>query len=168
MAKALQKTTKSYNRDRELTPEQQHAIDLLVLGKSDQEVADSIGVHRVTVTKWRNYDACFQAALNVRRRDVFSTSADRLRSLVPVAVEVLAAELNNPENGNRGQLALSVLKAIGMAAGDIGPTTPEAVIERAVLANSNNQQAIHYGVVMDLDREQLLAQWQHELNGDEG
>ncbi len=166
MTRALQNATKRYNRDRGLTIEQQHAIDLLVLGKSDQEVADSVGVHRVTVTKWRNYDACFQAGLNVRRRDVFSTSADRLRSLVPVAVEVLVAELNNPENAGRGQLALSVLKAIGIAAGDIGPTTPNAVIERAVLANSNNQQAKHYGVVMDLEREDLLAQWERELNSE--
>ena len=164
MAKVLQKATKGYNRDRGLTTEQQSAIDLLVLGKSDQEVADSVGVHRVTVTKWRNYDAHFQAALNVRRRDVFSTSADRLRSLVPVAVEVLEAELKTTENAGRGQLALSVLKAIGMGAGDIGPTTPNAVIERAVLANSNNQQAKHFGVVMDLDREDLLAQWERELS----
>ena len=138
MARGLQNATKSYNSGRELTIEQQRAIDELVLGKSDQEVADAVGVHRVTVTKWRNYDAHFQAALNVRRRDVFSTSADRLRSLVPVAVEVLEAELKNSENAGRGQLALSVLKAIGMGAGDIGPTTPNAVIERAVLTNSNN------------------------------
>ena len=164
MAKVLQKATKGYNRDRGLTTEQQSAIDLLVLGKSDQETADCVGVHRVTVTKWRNYDAHFQAALNVRRRDVFSTSADRLRSLVPVAVEVLEAELRNSENAGRGQLALNILKAIGMGAGDIGPTTPNAVIERAVLANSNNQQAKHFGVVMDLDREDLLAQWERELS----
>ena len=166
MGRALQKATKGYNSDRELTIEQQRAIDELVLGKSDQEVADSVGVHQVTVTKWRNYDAHFQAALNVRRRDVFSTSADRLRSLVPVAVEVLATELSNPENSSRGQLALSVLKAIGMGAGNIGPTTPDAVIEREDLANSNNQQAKHFGVVMDLDREKLLAQWERELSGE--
>ena len=166
MAKTLQKTTKGYNRERGLTTKQQSAIDLLVLGKSDQETADSIGVHRVTVTKWRNYDPHFQAALNVRRRDVFSTSADRLRSLVPVAVEVLEAELKNPENSSRGQLALSVLKAIGMGAGDIGPTTPDAVIERAVLANSNNEMDKHYGIVKDLDREKLLAQWEHALSAE--
>ena len=97
---------------------------------------------------------------------MFSTSADRLRSLVPVAVEVLEAELKNSENSSRGQLALSVLKTIGMGAGDIGPTTPNAVIERAVLANSNNQQAKHFGVVMDLDREDLLAQWERELSSE--
>ncbi len=63
MTRALQNATKSYNSDRELTIEQQRAIDELVLGKSDQEVAESIGVHRVTVTKWRLYDAHFQRIL---------------------------------------------------------------------------------------------------------
>ena len=166
MAKVLQKATKGYNRDRGLTTEQQSAIDLLVLGKSDQEVADSVGGHRVTVTKWRNYDASFQARLNQQRCDVFGAAADRLRALVPVAIGVLEAELNNPENGSRGQLALNILKAIGMAAGDIGPTDPEAVIEKAVLSNSTNPRAMAFGVVLPDDRQCLLDEWERHLGED--
>ncbi len=166
MARGLQNATKNYNRDRELTTEQQSAIDLLVLGKSDQETADAVGVHRVTVTKWRLYDALFQAELNKRRRDVFGTAADRLRALLPVAVEVLEAELSDTENRSRGQLALAIIKAVGLNLGDIGPTDPDAVVEREVLTNSNNQQAKHYGVVTDREREDLRAQWERELNGE--
>ena len=35
-----------------LTPEQLNAIDLLILGKTDREVSDIVGVRRETVTKW--------------------------------------------------------------------------------------------------------------------
>ena len=163
---AAGKATKGYIRQHGLTTEQQAAIDLLVTGQTDQETADAVGVHRVTVTKWRNYDAHFQAALNQRRRDVFSVNADRLRALVPVAVGVLEAELNNPENGSRGQLALNILKAIGMGAGDIGPTDPEAVIEKAVLSNCNNPQAMAFGVVLPDDRQRLLDEWERHLGED--
>lgn len=46
--------TTGYVRQHGLTIEQRNAIDLLVTGKTDTETADSVGVHRVTVTKWRN------------------------------------------------------------------------------------------------------------------
>ena len=166
MRKASIRATNAYKTLHELSGEQLAAIDLLVTGQTDQETADAVGVHRVTVTKWRNYDAHFQAALNQRRRDVFSVNADRLRALVPVAVGVLEAELNNPENGSRGQLALNILKAIGMGAGDIGPTDPEAVIEKAVLSNSNNPRAMAFGVVLPDDRQRLLDEWERHLGED--
>jgi transposase len=35
-----------------LTPEQLNAIDLLILGKTDREVSEIVGVRRETVTKW--------------------------------------------------------------------------------------------------------------------
>jgi len=35
-----------------LTPEQLNAIDLLILGKTDREVAEIVGVRRETITKW--------------------------------------------------------------------------------------------------------------------
>lgn len=35
-----------------LTPEQLNAIDLLILGKTDKEVSEAIGVRRETVTRW--------------------------------------------------------------------------------------------------------------------
>lgn len=36
-----------------LTPEQLNAVDLLILGKTDKEVSETIGVRRETVTRWR-------------------------------------------------------------------------------------------------------------------
>jgi hypothetical protein len=77
------KGTSGDNRRRGLSIEQRNAIDLLVQGKSDQETADAVGVNRVTVTKWRNYDPWFQAELNQRRQDGWGGSVDRLRGLLP-------------------------------------------------------------------------------------
>jgi hypothetical protein len=49
--------------------QQENAIDLLVTGATDREAAESVKVHRVTVTKWRNYDPAFAAELNRAQPD---------------------------------------------------------------------------------------------------
>src|SRR6516162_7609839 len=77
------------------------AIDLLAAGKTDQEAADLLGLHRTTVTKWRLYDPVFQAALNQRRAEVWGAAADRLRSLIPKALDALAAALEDPAHPGR-------------------------------------------------------------------
>jgi len=45
---------------------QQNAIELLLAGKTDQEVAAAVGVSRQTVTLWQNQDELFRAALGLR------------------------------------------------------------------------------------------------------
>ena len=154
---------KGYIRQHGLTTEQEAAIDLLVTGKKDQETAEAVGVNRVTVTKWRNYDAHFQAALNQRRREIFGVAVDRLRALLPLALDVLEAELRDPANTSRGQLALNVLKVAGRAVGDIGPTDAEAVIEKAALNRSGNQEAMKWGAAPPVEREALIRVWEDEL-----
>ena len=53
-----------------LTPEQLNAIDLLILGKTDREVAEAVGVRRETVTKWHK-NPFFIAELNVKREELW-------------------------------------------------------------------------------------------------
>lgn len=65
---------KKYKREQGLTIEQLNAIDVLITGKSDQAVADAVGVSRPTVTSWRLYDPYFQAELNKRRRETWGCS----------------------------------------------------------------------------------------------
>ncbi len=168
-AKTVNGATNRYKMLHELSIEQLAAIDLLVTGQTDEEVAQAVNVHRTTVTRWRLYHARFQAALNQRRHDVFGAAADRLRALLPTALAVLEKELSNSNNASRGQLALSVIKASGLTAADIGPPDPEAVIEKAVLDRSNNQEAIKWGVVLPHERDALLKEWERCLDeGDEG
>jgi hypothetical protein len=47
-----------------LTPEQHHAVDLLVQGKTDQEAAHAVSVAGDSVTHWRREAPSFIAALN--------------------------------------------------------------------------------------------------------
>jgi hypothetical protein len=91
-----------------LSVEQENAINLLLLGKTDAEVAEGVGVHRVTVTKWRNKHPAFQAELNRRRQEVWEAAIDQVRSLVPKAVAVIAGEFDGGKD--RLRAALEVLK----------------------------------------------------------
>ena len=112
MIGAMSKGTSDYKREHGLTIKQENALDLLVLGETDAATAEAVGVNRVTVTKWRNYDPCFQAELNRRRQDVWGASVDRLRSLLPRALDALEDELQHGKQ--RGRLAIEVLRLAGL------------------------------------------------------
>jgi hypothetical protein len=73
---------KEYKRKQGLTIQQQNAIDLLVTGKTDQAVADAVGVTRPTVTCWRLYDPHFEAALNQRRKEVWGAGKSNRRGFI--------------------------------------------------------------------------------------
>ena len=107
-----------------LAIEQQNAITLLMTGLSDREVAEKVGVRRETVTKWRNYHQAFRAELNRQRKELYDQTMDGLRNLIPQAVAALAAEVNDPQNPNRGRIALEVVKMASYR----GPGTAEEVI----------------------------------------
>jgi hypothetical protein len=120
---------------RGLTLPQQNAIDLLAAGKNDTEAAQLLGLTRVAVTKWRLYDPVFQAALNVRRAEVWGAGLDRLRSLIPKALDVLARELENADSPHRFKAAVEALKLAQLPAdwAGVGPTEPDDVVRQAVL-----------------------------------
>jgi len=77
--------TKSNQSPKNLRPRQQQAIDLLALGRTDAEVAEQVGVTRITVAEWRLYDPVFVAALNRKREEVRSAAARE-----PLATEHLS------------------------------------------------------------------------------
>ena len=72
-----------------LSVEQLNAIDVLVQGRTDQETAETVGVARETVTRWRNDNPHFTAELNRQRRLIWGDSHDRLRALAGKAVDTL-------------------------------------------------------------------------------
>jgi hypothetical protein len=118
-----------------LTLPQQSAIDLLAIGKTDTETAEVLGLSRVTVSKWRLYDPTFQAALNRRRAEVWGAGCDRLRALVPKALDALADELDNRNNPNCLKAAVEVLKLAQLPskAAGIGSTDTEEIVRGIVL-----------------------------------
>ena len=92
-----------------------NAIDLLVTGSSDKEVADKVGVDRSTVTRWRNYHPAFIAELNVQREALWGTAKEKLRSLMPEAVDVVAEAIRDNENPNRVKVAIELLRSVKMS-----------------------------------------------------
>lgn len=108
-----QKPTKADKEkpDWALTPQQQLAVDLLATGTNITTAAETVGVSRQTVSEWKNQHLGFQAALNAKRHELWDAMSDRLRNLLPKALDVVEAEL---AGDHRLQAALQVLKAAGL------------------------------------------------------
>jgi hypothetical protein len=94
-----------------LTLAQQSAVDLLAAGKNDTETAEALKLNRVTVTRWRLFSPEFRAALADRRAAVWGAAADRLRALIPQALDALAEALE--DDTHRVPVALALLKLAG-------------------------------------------------------
>lgn len=94
---------------------QENALDLLVMGKSDTEVSDTVGVSRETVCRWRQ-NTIFACELNRRRQSRWDTASHRLRAMVPKALDVLDTRLDDGDKS----AAIEVLKAVKL----YGEVTP--------------------------------------------
>ena len=112
-----------------LTPQQELAVDLLAGGKTVTEAAAAVGVARQTVSEWLNRSAVFRAGLNERRQELWTANTDRLRALLPEAVEALAGELRAADGGDRLKAAALVLRSCGAygLAAPLAPTDPEEI-----------------------------------------
>jgi len=106
-----------------LTVMQEKAIQLLMMGGSDQSVADELGMARQTVNNWKHNDAAFAARFNAERQALWSTHREKLRSLVAQAVDVLAEDMAATlEPKLRQSAAIHVLKAVGLYGQDMRPS----------------------------------------------
>jgi hypothetical protein len=125
---------------RELSEQQQAAVELLAAGKTDTDTASALSLPGDCVVKWRMHDPVFHAALNARRAEAWRTGIDRLRSMVPKALDALADELNRADNPERCKVALDILRmAKLMDISPQGPEQPETIVRLAV--NRERQQA---------------------------
>ena len=96
-----------------LTPHQETAIDLILAGKSDNEVAEKIGKSRSTVNVWRHHNPLFMATLNDRRQQMWGGQLSRLNTLASEAVDVLQEGLHDEDIKVRLLAAIHILKATG-------------------------------------------------------
>jgi hypothetical protein len=125
---------------RKLSEQQQAAVELLAAGKTDKEAASALNLPGDSVVRWRMHDPVFQAALNARRAENWRAGIDRLRSMIPKALDALADELNRAENPERCKIALDILRLAKLT--DIspqGPEEPETIVRHDV--NRERQQA---------------------------
>ena len=126
----------------QLTPEQLNAIDLLILGKTDREVSELVGVRRETITKWHK-NPFFIAELNSRREGLWTDSKLRLRALASEAVEVLSNGLHSEDEKIAISAAVHILKTVGLydVEGKISitlPKTPEEAVWAQALEDNTN------------------------------
>jgi hypothetical protein len=157
--------TNRYKRLTCLTPQQELAVELLVAGATDQEVANELGVHRVTVTRWRLYHPAVQAAINQQRKDLRTVQQQRLEALTSKALDALDEELDKP-GVFRARLALQVLRLqvsheSRESVESIGPTDPNFIIDVAAYAReqrvlSNGAGPIDRGGAIDEIYEQAI------------
>ena len=125
--------TKSYKSLHQLTIQQERAINLITAGRTDQETAEAVGKHRVTITRWRLNSPSFQAALNRRRREILGASTERLRSMVPKILGVIEQRLDKQELGIKTAIQLlKIFKLDAGSASDFGPVDAEEIIEKQV------------------------------------
>ena len=126
----------------QLTPEQLNAIDLLILGKTDREVSELVGVRRETITKWHK-NPFFIAELNSRREALWKDSKLRLRALATEAVNVLTNGLHSEDEKIAISAAVHILKTVGLydVEGKISitlPKTPEEAVWAQALEDNTN------------------------------
>ena len=108
-----------------LSIQQRNAIDLLLTGKNDRQVAEFVGVERVTVNNWRNRKPEFIDELNRRRCELFESEMNRLRSLIASSVEALSECLNSRDERIKLTAVTSLLKLIGLDRHPLIPTYRE-------------------------------------------
>jgi uncharacterized protein YecA (UPF0149 family) len=98
--------------DATLTPVQQEVLHRLACGESVLDAALGAGVHRNTVTNWRNTVPAFTRELERNTRERILQNQEKLANLVPHAIEVLSTILHNEKASPSVRLraALSVMK----------------------------------------------------------
>ena len=93
----------------DLSERQKSAIDLLLRGLSDQDVASQLGVDRGTIFRWRKSIA-FARELDRQRKILWQQSAAQLQSMVQPALDILRAQLNDADPKSRLRAAALLLR----------------------------------------------------------
>jgi transposase len=94
----------------DLASKQSLAIPLIVAGRSDQQVADEIGVSRQTILNWRNNDTRFMQELQETKASLRQAQLVTLSKIVDKAFKTVEELLDNPDPKIRLKAALDVLK----------------------------------------------------------
>lgn len=131
-------TTKRDN----LTPAARAAVDLLATGATVTATAKAVSTSRQTVSEWLNNNPAFKAELNRRRAELWAQSCDRLRALLPVALDRIESALQS--DGPEGLMAaLALVRMAKVEPLPTGPVEIEAVeIEQAEQARDLSRRAL--------------------------
>jgi hypothetical protein len=110
---------------------QRNAIDLILLGKSDIETAEAIGVDRRTIYRWRYQNPWFQAELNRQLSARWKATLERVQALVPKVVDHLETEINQKPGMAAVRCVLNFVAKAGKML-SFGPASADEIIEQLV------------------------------------
>ena len=99
----------------QLNDKQLQAIDLILIGNTDDWVAKHVGVNRSTVNQWKNHNPYFKAELNRRRKEVWGATLDRIRHLAFKALDTAEVAI---EQGDK-KFTLEFIKMLGLNKQDL-------------------------------------------------
>jgi len=135
----------------QVSEQQERAIELILAGQRDGAVAESIGVHRTTVTRWRNSHPGFIAALNSCRQENFKAASERLQSLSSKAIEALERALSRDDV--RLSDALRAIELLGIS-GESMPKRddPREVLNHMIDCELHQIQSAQIAHLSDTDR----------------
>lgn len=99
-------------------PRRAKALELMLAGRTDREIATELSVDPSTVWRWRT-DPSFAAELDREQRERFSLVGERLSALVHRAVDTLGELLSDPSTPPmlRIRTAESILDRSGWSGG---------------------------------------------------
>jgi transposase-like protein len=124
--------------DDELSQKQMIAIDLVVSGMPDGEVAKKLGLARQTINKWRNHDLDFKYILACRRLQIMESFRDKLTGMAERAIEILAKNMESADEKVQNQSAQIILRLSGLQ----GYMRPEKEVDREALNNQMERGAL--------------------------
>jgi hypothetical protein len=97
----------------------------------------------------RRHDPWFQAELNRRRSEVVEAAVERVRALLPKALEALESELERGKNHVAAAIQIAKLARLGESSLSIDTANAEEIVNRLVEAKLN---------AVDADRRKYQSQ----------
>lgn len=129
-----------------LTLQQQKAINLLLLGKTEKFIAEELEIARETVSRWRNHNPKFIAAINeqqqllARCNNLFSRSLDVLeQALAESNVKVAIAVVQALSPYQKSEIQIKEATKEGL---DCSSSDEDGVAKVTVLTNHRRLQTI--------------------------
>lgn len=130
-----------------LSDKQEMAIELVMCGMSDGEIAKRARVSRKTINTWRNQGEDFRAVLAERRKALHERHQDELSGLVSKAIGVMREAMREGDMLTRLRAAQAVLRTSGLQAAmkPEKPASREEII-REFITEAIGKVAVELGI----------------------
>ena len=105
------------------------ATQKVAMGLTNRQIAKELNVAEETICRWKQTPE-FQAGVNAILLECRDNAKQRLRNLLTNSLDLLEAEMNNPESRHRVNIALKMLQLVRvneLVHEDIGPVNPDIV-----------------------------------------